>query len=152
MPKHYPENIDLKLGARVKDSAGTVYTRFAARGQADWITADGVQHQHLPVKDFEVEYNPKKDDVAAAFSVTPAFRGKDGVGFGVVRDTDITPGDIIFYDGFKLILTNEVLSVHQQVVAGEDRVQIRGRGDFFHVVERLVYVARRTGPIKQYTA
>ena len=150
MQKHYPKNNDLKLGARVVSADGTTYTRFASRGQADWITPTGKQYQHLPATDYTVEYAPKKDDIEAAFNVTPAF-STGGVGFGIVAHSNIQPGDYIFTDGFIAATCWGVASTQWQTIkqfGGKtiERLEVTTtRGRKFYADE-INYVARNFGP------
>lgn len=149
MKTHRPLNKDLWVGTRVTAADGRVFTRIGWRGQADWITPAGKQHQHLPVDDYTIDYKPKWHDHEAAFKVTPAFTGEGGKGFGVVSHVNLQPGDVIFAEGFTLALSKELTSVEWSSRGWgsnkEDRLIGRTAKGGYVSTHRVNYIARGLG-------
>lgn len=156
--KNKAQDKGLGPGTTVVDYRGLRWTRIMARGQADWISDTGTLSQHLPFdRDLmTLEKQAIVTETKRAFDATPVLR-RDSIGFGIVAEADVLPGDTIFYRTFdvpilKNIATVERKSIRKRGVIREVTVATDKRG-ITHILSEANYVARGLGDdIDSYTA
>jgi hypothetical protein len=156
--KHKAQDGDLGTGSTVVDFRGLRWTRIMYRGQADWISDTGTLSQHLPFgRDvMTVEKSVVGRESKRAFTATPILR-EDSVGFGIVAEADVKPGDTIFDPAFSFLRLKNITSVERKEVRKRGVVRevtvATGKNGVTHILSEANYVARGLGDdIDSYTA
>jgi hypothetical protein len=156
--KHKAQDGHLYVGTTVVDFRGMRWTRISRRGQADWISDTGTLSQHLPFAEdvLSVEKMPYTGGAEIAFKATPVL-GSSDVGFGIVREADVRPGDTIFDSAFSFLRMKNVVSVERKAIRKRGVVRevtvATGKHGVTHILSEANYVARGLGDdIDSYTA
>ncbi len=156
--KHKAQDGELFVGTTIVDFRGLRWTRIMARGQADWVSDTGILSQHLPYdKDvLTLEKKPYIDGKKIAFMATPVL-GSNDVGFGIVREADVRPGDTIFDAAFNFAVLKNVTSVERKTIRKRGVVRdvtvATGKHGVTHILSEANYVARGLGAdLNSYTA
>lgn len=156
--KHKALHGHLYVGTTVIDFRGLRWTRIARRGQADWIADNGTLSQHLPFSEavLTVENMPYTGGNKIAFKATPVL-GPSDVGFGIVRESDVKPGDVIFDSAFNFVQLKNIVSVERKNVRKRGVVRevtvATNKNGTEHILSEANYVARGLGnDINSYVA